>query len=208
MRIGVIADTHCPEFLDELPPDVFESLRGVDLILHAGDVGGEGTLERLGELAPVEAVRGDHDRDLRGLPKRRQLEVAGRRIAVIHGNRSHLVEEPVTLVATLTLGRLWMRMGLGRWLRRQFPEADEIVYGHTHRACLEDVGGALVFNPGAVYQVTSPEARRRLDSHPNWVARRGLQVTPHRRDRHVLTVRALGLRDPVLVTVLPNGYPG
>ena len=205
MRIGVIADTHCPEFLDELPPDVFESLRGVDLILHAGDVGGEGTLERLRELAPVEAVRGDHDSDLRGLPRRRQLEVAGRRIAVIHGNRSHLVEEPVTLVATLTLGRLWMRMGLGRWLRRQFPEADVIVYGHTHRACLEAVGGALVFNPGAVYQVTSREARRRLDSRPNWFEWCWLQVIRHRRDRPVRSVGVLEIGDAVRASVLPLG---
>ena len=205
MRIGVIADTHCPEFLDELPPDVFESLRGVDLILHAGDVGGEGTLERLRELAPVEAVRGDHDSDLRGLPRRRQLEVAGRRIAVIHGNRSHLVEEPVTLVATLTLGRLWMRMGLGRWLRRQFPEADVIVYGHTHRACIEDVGGALVFNPGAVYQVTSREARRRLDGRPNWFEWCWLQVIRHRRDRPVRSVGVLEIGDAVRASVLPLG---
>ena len=95
MRIGVIADTHCPEFLDELPADVFERLRGVDLILHAGDVGGERTLQRLREVAPVEAVRGDHDANLAGLPLRRQLEVCGRRIAVVHGNRSRLLEEPL-----------------------------------------------------------------------------------------------------------------
>src|SRR5207237_9063949 len=107
MRIGVIADTHCPEFLDELPTGVFEKLRGVDLILHAGDVGDHQTLERLRELAPVEAVRGDHDAKLRGLPLRRLVEVGGRRIAVIHGNRSRLLEEPITLVATLTLGMGW-----------------------------------------------------------------------------------------------------
>src|SRR5205823_3119708 len=101
MRIGVIADTHCPEFLDQLPATVFEKLRGVDLILHAGDVGGEQTLDRLRELAPVEAVRGDHDGKLGRLPLRRLVEVGGHRIAVVHGNRSRLLEEPITFVATL-----------------------------------------------------------------------------------------------------------
>jgi putative phosphoesterase len=205
MRIGVISDTHCPEFLDELPAEVFERLRGVDLILHAGDVGGERTLERLRELAPVEAVRGDHDAHLARLPVRRELEVCGRRIAVIHGNRSRLLEEPVTLVSTLSLGLVWLRLGMGRWLRRKFPEADVIVYGHTHRAFLEDVDGALVFNPGAVYQVTSHEARRRLDREPNWFEWCWLQVMRHRRDRPLRSVGVLEIGEVVRATVVPLG---
>jgi putative phosphoesterase len=203
MRIGVIADTHCPEFLDELPAAVFEQLRGVDLILHAGDIGGEQTLARLGELAPVEAVRGDHDPRLKGVPLRRLVKVGGRRIAVVHGNRSRFLEEPITLVSTLTLGVFWLGLGRGRWLRRQFPEADVIVYGHTHRAHLEDVDGALVFNPGAVYQVTLPEVRRRLERGPSWFEWCWLQVIRHRRDRPVSTVGVLEIGDGVRATVLP-----
>jgi putative phosphoesterase len=201
-RIGVIADTHCPEFLDELPPALFERLRGVDLILHAGDVGGEQTMERLRDLAPVEAVRGDHDPELRRLPRRRLLEVGGRRIGILHGNRSRLLEEPISLVATLSLGLLWPRLGLGRWLRRQFPDADVIVYGHTHHARVEQVGGALVFNPGAVYQVTVPEVRDRLDRRPNWFEWCWLQVIRHRRDRPVRSVGVLEIGDAVHATVL------
>ena len=203
MRIGVVADTHCPEFLDELPAALLEKLRGVDLILHAGDVGGEQTLERLGTLAPVEAVRGDHDPGLSQLPLKRLLEVGGRRIAVVHGNRSRLLEEPVTLVATLTFGLVWPRLGMGRWLRRQFPEADVIVYGHTHVARLEEVDGALVFNPGAVYQVTRPEARRRLQREPNWFEWCWLQVIRHRRDRPVRSVGVLEIGEAVRATVVP-----
>jgi putative phosphoesterase len=202
-RIGVIADTHCPEFLDELPPELFERLRGVDLILHAGDVGGEQTMKRLRELAPVEAIRGDHDPELERLPPRRLLEVAGRRIGILHGNRSRLLEEPITLVATLSLGLFWPRMGMGRWLRRQFPDADVIVYGHTHQARLEEVGGALVFNPGAVYQVTDTEARRRLDRRPSWFEWCWLQVIRHRKDRPVRSVGVLEIGDEVHATVLP-----
>jgi len=203
MRIGVIADTHCPEFLDELPAIVFEKLRGVDLILHAGDVGGEQTLERLRELAPVEAVRGDHDGGLGRLPPRRLVEVGGRRIAVIHGNRSRLLEEPITLIATLTLGLVWLQLGLDRWLRRQFPQADVIIYGHTHRACLREVGGALVFNPGAVYQVTRCEVQHRLGRRPNLFEWCWLQVIRHRLDRPVRSVGVLEIGDAVSATVLP-----
>src|SRR2546427_4040970 len=162
MRIGVIADTHCPEFLDELPAAVFEKLRGVDLILHAGDVGGEETLRRLRELAPVEAVRGDHDGAMSYLPPWREIAIGGRRVVVVHGNRSHLVEEPVTLLGTLSLGLLWPGGGVVEAVRRRFPLADVIVYGHTHRARVGEVEGTLLLNPGAVYLVTADEARPRL----------------------------------------------
>src|SRR2546427_8746994 len=112
IRIGVVADTHCPEFLDELPAALLDGLRGVDLILHAGDVGGPSTLERLGEIAPVEAVRGDHDPRMTELPLSREVVVGGRRIAIVHGNRSHLIEEPATLIGTLSLGTAWPPVGL------------------------------------------------------------------------------------------------
>lgn len=204
-RIGVVADTHCPEFLDALPRGLFEHLRGVDLILHAGDVGGSETLERLGTLAPVQAVRGDHDGRLGGLPSRTLVEVEGRRIGIVHGNRSRLIEEPVTLLATLTLGRLWLSMGLGRWLRRQFPDADVIIYGHTHQARVEEVEGALVFNPGAVYQVTAAEAGHRLERAPNWFEWCWLQVIRHRRDRPVASVGLLEVGEEVRARVLPLG---
>ena len=70
MRIGVIADTHCPEFLDELPAAVFEKLRGVDLILHAGDVGDEETLDRRPnwfEWCWLQVIRHRRDRPVRSV---------------------------------------------------------------------------------------------------------------------------------------------
>src|SRR5439155_7349328 len=120
MRVGVVADTHTPEFLDRLPPRVFEILSGVDLILHAGDVGGRETLTELARLAPVQAVRGDHDGGLAELPLQRMVEAGGRRIGLVHGNRSRLIEEPVTFAGTISLGYLWPAPGLDGWLRRQF----------------------------------------------------------------------------------------
>ena len=205
IRIGVLADTHCPEFLEELPPRLFDLLRGVDLILHAGDVGGPTTLERLRTLAPVEAVRGDHDPRMTELPLVRELAIGGRRIVVVHGNRSRLIEEPVTLLGTLTLGLVWPDIRLARALRRRFPLADIIVYGHTHRPNAELVDGALVFNPGAVYMVTPAEARRRLGRRPGWFEWCWLQVIRHRRDRLLATVGVLEVGDEVRARVLPLG---
>jgi len=182
----VVADTHCPEFLAELPDRLLEGLAGVDLIIHCGDVGGPGgeaTLAALARLAPVKAVRGDHDRALGGLPPSLLLNWGGIRIAVAHGNRTRLIEEPVTLIGSLTLGLLWPRPASAPWLRARFPGADLIVYGHTHRAAIERRGAQVVLNPGAVYVVTAEAAHARLQRHPNWFERAWLQVIRHRRDR-------------------------
>jgi len=180
VRVGVIADTHCPEFLDRLPaalPAIFE---GVELIIHAGDVSSMATLAELERIAPVAAVRGDHDAAL-PLPSSRVIEVGGRRIGVIHGNRSHILEEPITFVETISLGFISPVTGVHGWLRRRFPDVDAVVYGHTHLADVRRVGGALIFNPGAVYQVTPAEARRRLTRGPGWFEWSWLQVMKYRR---------------------------
>jgi hypothetical protein len=185
IRIGVVADTHCPEFLDELPPDLLEGLRGVELILHGGDVGGPSTLARLREVAPVEAVRGDHDGGMPELPLCREVAIGGRRVVIVHGNRTRLIEEPATLVGTLSLGTLWASVGLQAHLKRRYPRADVIVHGHTHKARADLVDGTLVFNPGAVYQVNEVEARRRLSRRPGWFEWTWLQVIRHSVDRPV-----------------------
>jgi putative phosphoesterase len=191
IRVGIVADTHSPEYLPELPEELLRRLRGVDLILHAGDVGGEETLRRLRELAPVEAVRGDHDGAMSDLPPWREVAVGGRRIVIVHGNRSHVVEEPVTLLGTLSLGLLWPGGGVVDAVRRRFPLADVIVYGHTHRARVDEVEGTLLFNPGAVYMVTAEEARRRLRNGPGWFQWCWLQVIRHRKDAPVSSVGIL-----------------
>jgi putative phosphoesterase len=179
-RIGVVADTHSPEFLDRLPDRLFEVLRGVDLIVHAGDVGGKETLEALLAIAPVEAVRGDHDSGS-GLPLSRELTVEGRRIVVVHGNRSRWVEEPETLLWTLSLGSYRPHAGLAGHLRRRFPDADAIVFGHTHRPQAETLDGTLMFNPGAVHQWNPQTTVRRLAENPGWFEWSWLQVARHLR---------------------------
>ena len=181
VRVGVIADTHCPEFVEQLPPRVFEVLEGVDLILHAGDINRQETLAALARLAPVEAVRGDHDRDLATLPHTRELVVAGRRIVIVHGDRSRWLEEPLTLLWTLSLGYFTPHRGLARALRRRFPNAEVIIYGHTHRARIDAIDGVLLFNPGAVHQWSPITARQRLRRGPGWFEWCWLQVARHLR---------------------------
>lgn len=181
MRVGVIADTHCPEFLAHLPRSLPSALASVEMILHAGDVNGDETLAQLAQIAPVQAVRGDHDRALSGLPRVRELEIAGKRVVVVHGNRTRWIEEPQTLMWTLSLGYFSPHPGLPRALRRRFPTADVIVYGHTHRPRIETVDGALVFNPGGVHQWNPATAARRLAQRPGWFEWCWLQVARHLR---------------------------
>jgi len=200
----VVADTHCPEFIDRLPDSIPKLLEGVDLILHCGDITAAETLAELARIAPVEAVRGDHDSLHLGLPARRLLEVGGRRIGLLHGNRSHLLEEPATLLGTVSLGLWWPSLGLDRFLARAFPGADVVVYGHTHVAANHRVGGVLLFNPGPVYQVTAAEAERRLARRPSWFAWSWLQVIRHRRDHPVRSVGLLELGPAgITASILP-----
>ena len=181
VRVGVVSDTHCPEFVAQLPDRLFDVLAGVDLILHAGDIDGEATLDALRRVAPVEAVRGDHDRSLAMLPASREITVGGKRIVMVHGQRTRWLEEPNTLLWTLSLGYFRPHRGLPRALRRRFPHADAIVYGHTHRARAETIEGVLLFNPGGVHQWNATTAKRRLTQHPGWFEWCWLQVVRHLR---------------------------
>ncbi len=190
-RVGVIADTHAPEFVDGLPPRVFEALAGVDLILHAGDVSAQATLDALERIAPVVAVRGDHDRALPALPRVRELMIDGMRVVVVHGEQARWIEEPETLLWTLSLGHHLPHRRLPEVLRRRFPDAHVIVFGHTHRASATMVEGALVFNPGGVHQWNPETARRRLGDKVGWFEWCWLQVARHLRVVHPPSVGLL-----------------
>jgi len=178
MRIGVVSDTHCPEFMDRLPDRVFEVLAGVDLILHAGDVNGPETLEALGAIAPVQGARGDHDPP--GLlPLTCEVMVEGRRIVVVHGNRSRWIEEPETFLWTVSLGLYHPHERLAAVLSRRHPTADVIVFGHTHRPLVQRSDGVLMFNPGGVHQWNRETTLVRLRRNPGWFEWSWLQVARH-----------------------------
>lgn len=121
--IGLISDTH-----GLVRPDVFPALQGVELILHAGDVG-EGVLEELGAIAPVAAVYGNTDpTDDPRLTAAIERTIDGVRMHVSHG---HELGSP-------TPERLLAKY-----------DADVIVYGHTHQQKVLESAGRLVVNPGA-----------------------------------------------------------
>lgn len=178
-RVGVVADTHCPEFVDRLPDRVVDVLQGVQLILHAGDITAAATLEQLERIAPVQAVRGDHDRDLDLLPRSREVTVEGHKLVVVHGDRSRWVEEPNTFLWTVSLGYFHPHRGLPGALVRRFPDADVIVYGHTHHPESRWVGRTLLFNPGGVHVWNAQTTRRRLAQKPGWFEWSWLQVAQH-----------------------------
>lgn len=150
MRIGVLSDTHVGDILPVLPPEALSALSGVDLIIHAGDAVLGGTLERLGEIAPVVAVEGNHDRKggLR-LPRAAVIDAAGHRIGVIHGHEGRLRELPAALVSVAS-GRV-VTLGLERRLVRALGHPDLVVFGHLHVPIQRTVEGTTVFSPGSVY---------------------------------------------------------
>jgi putative phosphoesterase len=156
----VIADTHVGEVLPELPAGVAIAFEGCDLILHAGDITCLSVLEQLGEIAPVVAVQGDHDR-LAGidLPRERVVVVRGRRIGLMHGRRSRAIEVPA---AGMSLARRRaVLLGLHRHMRRRLGPVDLIVHGHLHMPVDTRVRGTRVFSPGAVYIPEERDASER-----------------------------------------------
>lgn len=202
-RIGVLADTHCPEFIERLPERVSAVLSGVDLILHAGDINGASALEELARIAPVQPVRGDHDAELGELPASREIVLEGKRIVVTHGHRSRWLEETQTFFWTVSLGYFHPHAGLPRSLRRRFPDADVIVYGHTHRPHVQVIDGVLLFNPGGVHQWNPETARRRLAQKPGWFEWCWLQVAKHLRSYPKPSVGILEVEpDHILPTVI------
>ena len=123
MLIGLIADTHSLMRVEALA-----ALAGVELILHAGDVGVERVLRELRMIAPVHAVLGNTDDPAMGLPASLDLPLGGLLVHVSHG---HELGSPTP-------------DGLVHRYR-----ADVIVYGHTHKPLVETRGSTLVVNPGA-----------------------------------------------------------
>ncbi len=136
--IAVIADTHMPKGRRVLPEVCVEKIREAEALIHAGDFSAVSALEELRALCPVVlGVRGNvDDAELRReLPESLEVELGGHTVAVLHD-------------AGPTKGRLAR-------LRARFPDADAVVFGHSHMPLHEQEGGFQIFNPG------SPTERRR-----------------------------------------------
>jgi uncharacterized protein len=138
VRVVALADTHAPRRWRGCPPAVAGHLRDADLILHAGDVCVPSVLDELAAYAPVRVVRGNNDGpDVAawGAPDTQEFELDGLPVAMIHDSGP-------------AKGRI-ARM------RRRFPDAELVVFGHSHIPLDDSGDGLRVFNPG------SPTDRRR-----------------------------------------------
>ena len=138
MRVVVLSDTHAPRRWRSCPPAVAEHLRDADLILHAGDVCTADVLDELATYAPVHVVLGNNDGpDVAawGAPETLELTLDGLRVAMIHDSGQ--------------------ADGRPARMHRRFPDADVVVFGHSHIPMDVTASGVRIFNPG------SPTDRRR-----------------------------------------------
>jgi putative phosphoesterase len=150
MVIAVIADTHLPRGARRIPDACVDRMRDADLVIHAGDISTRAVLDDLEAIGPpVVAVHGNVDSaELQNeLPDARTVDADGARIAVVHD-------------AGPRTGRL-------NRMRKRFPDAQAVVFGHSHiplhEAAADD--GFQIFNPG------SPTERRRQPRHTMGVAK-------------------------------------
>jgi uncharacterized protein len=148
--LAVVSDTHLPRGARRLPDACVERMRSADLILHAGDLMTLAVLEEIEAIGPpVMAVHGNVDEPalLTRLPAARMVDADGARIAMVHD-------------AGAAAGRL-------ERMRRRFPGADAVVFGHSHIPLHESDfdAGFQIFNPG------SPTDKRRQPRYTMGVCR-------------------------------------
>ncbi|MEO9253970.1 MAG: YfcE family phosphodiesterase [Tepidiformaceae bacterium] len=145
LRIGLISDTHIPEAAPQLWPQVFEAFRGVDCILHAGDIHDLIVIDQLGEVAPIYVARGNGDDGSGGRPiqpddsRLREgwlLTLGGLLVGLTHD--VPIPEYPPHLTLDHAMQRYFGRTDL-----------DVLIYGDTHVEQIDRIRGTLCVNPGS-----------------------------------------------------------
>lgn len=150
VKIGVISDTHSAGSGRDLPVKILDALRGVDMILHCGDLECLGVLDYLEEVAPLLAVRGYEDPLEDGdrlAMTTRVVKVEGVSIGMIHD-----IQWPGPKIPTSPDGSaLVLPEGNGRdFMARKFKEpVDVVLFGDTHEELVTDWDGVLIMNPGS-----------------------------------------------------------
>lgn len=132
MKVAVVADTHTRGMTRTIPMGAWPYLETAEHILHAGDVTDPGVLDELKAMAPTTAVMGNCDAyDVRdwGATEQVEVELGGVKIAMLHDSGP-------------TKGRR-------ERMRKRFPDARVVVFGHSHMPFNEDKDGLLLFNPGS-----------------------------------------------------------
>lgn len=139
MRIGVLSDTHVPEAAEKLPQELMEAFRGVDLILHAGDIYSPSVLDDLEHIAPVIAARGDDDY----LSELTDERVKEKHVLTVKGQTLWLVHERAYYITSSWLqSRVPIRQD-------KYEIPDIVVFGHEHRTVVQRLDGILFVSPGS-----------------------------------------------------------
>ncbi|MCX7975539.1 MAG: metallophosphatase family protein [Bellilinea sp.] len=147
--IGVIADTHVPDRVDALHPELEKTLRSekVDAIIHAADISSPVVVRQLEHIAPVFAVRGNRDWAFtKTLPWSRTIVMGDVRILLVHGQGGlgdYLVDKVCYLLDGYRPER-YLRL-----IERYLKDEQVIIFGHTHRALVLEKQGRLFLNPGS-----------------------------------------------------------
>ena len=132
MKVAVIADTHTRGLSRAVPTGAWPYLETADHILHAGDVVDPSLLDELKALAPVTVVMGNCDAfDVRdwGATDETEVELGGVLVGMVHDSGA--------------------KSGRRARMRKRFPDARVVVFGHSHLPVNEDDGDLLLFNPGS-----------------------------------------------------------
>jgi uncharacterized protein len=134
VHVLVLADTHLGADLGKLSGEVWAHVERCEVVLHAGDVVTQDLLDALAQRAVVHAVLGNNDRELVGrLPDRIEVELEGVRVGMVHDSGA--------------------KAGRERRMRRWFPQADLVVFGHSHEPVdALGIDGQRLLNPGSAVQ--------------------------------------------------------
>ncbi|MBE0686647.1 MAG: metallophosphoesterase family protein [Anaerolineaceae bacterium] len=150
-RIGVIADTHIPDRVGALHPDILPTFKeqGVDLIIHAGDISSPDVIRQLEQIAPVQAVQGNRDWwRFKNLPAVKVITIKEVKILITHGH-GHLLSYIWDKFPYWILGYKFERFV--QKFSRINQKFDIAIFGHSHRPENRWVEGRLYFNPGSAY---------------------------------------------------------
>jgi len=131
MRILVISDTHIPRSAQDLPQKIYDEIKDVDMILHAGDFVEKELYDKLSKLKDTRGVLGNMDSlKLRGILNQKEvIDALKCKIGLIHGYGA-----PADMIETV---------------RKEFTHVDAIVFGHSHKPTAIKKNGILFFNPGS-----------------------------------------------------------
>ncbi len=162
LQIAVVADTHVPDRIAKLPPGLVTTLRQMrpDFIFHAGDISLMSILSELKSIAPTIAVQGNRDFIFRqDLPVEQRLLIGKYKVVLTHGQGSifRYISDKMKYYKT---GYEFERYK--RYFDKDYPEADLVIFGHTHTPVNLFIDGRYYFNPGACYPCKSNDFKARI----------------------------------------------